>query len=314
MNDSESSAARVLDLDGLAAELGGKVRKKEVLAPRTTMRTGGPADLLIEVRTVPELVNSVRLACKHEVPFFILGNGSNILVLDGGIRGLVIENHCDAVSIQEREADRVLVSAESGASLPGLANRCSRQGWSGLEWAIGIPGTIGGSIIGNAGAHGGCVGDRLVRVQVLDAEQNAPWLPKATLGLGYRTSRLKQSPGAVILVAEIELTRAAPMDCVARMNAFTEHRRRTQPTGQSAGSIFKNPSGDFAGRLIETAGLKGTCVNQAQVSDLHANFIVNRGGATAGEVLRLIGIVRERVKGQFGVDLELEIQIVGEAR
>jgi UDP-N-acetylmuramate dehydrogenase len=285
----------------------------EPLGPRTALKIGGPADLLLEVHTVSDLARAVRLARKHQVPVLILGNGSNLLVLDGGFRGLVIENRCDGSSLQALDSGLAILHAESGAALPGLANRLGRQGWSGLEWAIGVPGTIGACVLGNAGAHGSSISDSLLKVEVLDAE-GARWLAKEELDLGYRTSRLKHSPGTVILAAELELRRDDPKACIARMSGFVEHRRQTQPTGASVGSMFKNPPGDFAGRLIERAGLKGMRVGRMQVSELHANFFVNQGGASAADVLELVELVRRQVKAGFGVDLELEIEVVGESR
>jgi UDP-N-acetylmuramate dehydrogenase len=209
-------------------------------------------------------------------------------------------------------SERALVRAESGVPLPGLANRLARQGWAGLEWAIGVPGTLGGAIVGNAGAHGACLADSLGRVMILDASDVVRELPKTELAFDYRASRFKRAKGEVVLRADLELRGDAPQMCIARMNQYTEHRRRTQPTDPSVGSIFKNPPGDAAGRLIDQAGLKGTRVGGIEVSQVHANFFVNRGGATASDVLRLIEMARERVRGKFGVELELEIEVIGD--
>lgn len=298
-------------LTQLRLALGERAQSNVLLAPRTTLRIGGPADLLIEARTIPELIEAVRAARQYGVPFFILGNGSNILVRDDGFRGLVIENHCTQFWLDVSEPGKALLYAESGASLPGIANRMARQGWCGLEWAIGVPGTIGGAIVGNAGAHGATIADSLDTVLILDPHGAMRRLPKTDLAFDYRTSRFKREPGNVILSAEFILTRDDPQMCITRMNEYTEHRRRTQPTEASVGSIFKNPPNDFAGRLIEQAGLKGTRIGNVEVSPVHANFIVNHGGATASEVLALIALVRERVQEKFGVELELEIEIVG---
>jgi len=298
--------------EDLRARWGAAVRASEPLAAHTTFRIGGPADFFAEAKTLDELIELVRRARQQRVPFFILGNGSNLLISDRGFRGLVIENHCAQVSLQALGATRARVRVESGAVLPGLANRLARQGWAGLEWAIGVPGTMGGAIVGNAGAHGACIADNLIGVTILDAESVIRELPKTELAFAYRTSRFKRARDEVILRAEIELERDEPDACIARMQAYVEQRRRTQPTEPSVGSIFKNPPGDFAGRLIDAAGLKGTRVGGVEVSPVHANFFVNRGGATASEVLQLIEIVRTRVRAQFGVELELEIQVVGD--
>lgn len=300
-------------LSSLRLAISEKASENEPLARHTTFRIGGPADLWVEAKQISELVNWVEQARRNAVPVFVLGNGSNVLVLDKGIRGLVIENHCDGVELKVPHPDRAVLRAESGASLPLVANRLARQGWSGLEWAIGIPGTIGGAVVGNAGAHGGSMADRLLVAAVLDANGTVHELPKTELRFGYRQSRFKHSRREIILAADFELNRADSGGCIARMNEYTAHRRRTQPTDASVGSMFKNPPGDFAGRLIEQAGLKGTRVGNVEVSPVHANFFVNNGGATARDVMELIETVRRRVREKFSVELELEIEIVGEA-
>ena len=298
-------------LDDLCTALGARVRVNEALASHTTFRIGGPADLLIEARTLDELIEFARRARQRGVPIFILGNGSNILVRDSGIRGLVIENQCAQFSLDAINSERALVRAESGATLPGIANRLARQGWAGLEWAIGVPGTIGGAVVGNAGAHGACIADDLIRVAILDADSAVRELPKTELAFDYRTSRFKRAKGEIVLRVDLEMRRDDPQVCVARMNRYTEHRRRTQPTDPSVGSMFKNPPGDSAGRLIDQAGLKGTRVGGVEVSQVHANFFVNRGGATASDVMQLIEIVCARTRARFGIELELEIEMIG---
>lgn len=292
--------------------MGSRVREHEPLAPHTTFRIGGPADLFVRAESREELIEFANAARAAGLPLFVLGNGSNILAADAGIRGLVIENHADAFEMEE-EAGKLKLTAESGASLPGLANRLARQGWSGLEWAIGVPSTVGAAVVGNAGAHGGSIGDSLTRAEILSANASVEWWANANLNFAYRSSRLKgQGGGEIVLRAEFELTGEAPVACIGRMNEYTEHRRRTQPTDPSVGSMFKNPPGDFAGRLIDQAGLKGMRMGQVQVSLVHANFFVNRGGATARDVLKLVRVVQEKVKEKFGVELELEIQLVGQ--
>lgn len=303
----------VQGLPGLRLALGNAAKENEPLARHTTFRIGGPADLWVEAKQISELVSGAGQARQNDVPVFVLGNGSNVLVLDSGIRGLVIKNECDGVELKVTQQERAILHVESGASLPLVANRFARQGWSGLEWAIGVPGTIGGAVAGNAGAHGGSIADCLLAATVLDENGTVHELPKAELGFGYRQSRFKHSRREVILTADFELSRSDAQDCIARMNEYTAHRRRTQPTDASVGSMFKNPAGDFAGRLIEQAGLKGTRSGNIEVSPVHGNFFVNHGGATARDVLQLIETVRSRVREKFGIELELEIEIVGEA-
>ncbi len=297
-------------LDDLCVALGDRAKTDELLAPRTTFRIGGPADLLIESNTLPELMTAVRLARQFGVPMFILGNGSNILIRDAGFRGLVIENRCAQFWLDVAEPGKAILHIESGAALPNIANRMARQGWAGLEWAIGVPGTIGGAVVNNAGAHRACIADNLIKVSLLDANNVVRELPKSELQFDYRASRFKRVKNEIILSADFGLTRDDPQKCVARMNEYAEYRRRTQPTEASVGSMFKNPPGDYAGRLIDAADLKGTCVGNVEVSQVHGNFFVNRGGATANDVLALIALVRERVREKFGVELELEIEII----
>ena len=298
-------------VEDLRAALAERARVNELLAAHTTFRLGGPADLFVEAQTLDELVEFARQARQRGVSIFILGNGSNVLVRDSGIRGLVIENQCNQFSLDIINSERAILHAESGAVLPGMANRLARQGWAGLEWAIGVPGTIGGAVVGNAGAHGACITDNLICVMILDASGAVRELPKTELAFDNRTSRFKRAKGEIVLRADFEMRRDDPHACIARMNQYTEHRRRTQPTEPSVGSMFKNPPGDYAGRLIDTAGLKGTRIGGIEVSQTHANFFVNRGGATANDVIQLIEMVRERVRAKFGIELELEIEVVG---
>ena len=299
--------------DKLRAVLGARARAHEPLASHTSLRVGGPAELFVEAQTLDELIEFARQARQCGVPVFVLGNGSNILVRDRGVRGLVIENHCTHFSLDSVAPGRARLSAESGVALPGLANRLARQGWTGLEWAIGVPGTLGGAIVGNAGAHGACIADHLINVTILDTAGGVSELSKAELGLGYRTSRFKQGKGEVLLRADMEMLRDDPPACIARMSQYVEHRRRTQPTEPSVGSIFKNPPDGHAGQLIDRAGLKGTRVGSVEVSPIHENFFVNHGGATGDDIIRMIEIVRERVRAQFGIELELEIEVVGQS-
>lgn len=307
-----------------------KIVRNESLARHTTFRVGGPAEYFVRANSRAELIQAAQWARVRHLEIFILGNGSNILVSDAGVRGLVIENHADAVvETGDWRPGTWRVTADSGASLPGLANRMARQGWRGLEWAIGVPATVGAAVVTNAGAHGGAVSDNLTRAEILDVRANefaathgeadlrrleiVRWWTRDELQLGYRTSFLKQHPNAyIVLRAEFELERDAAANCIARMNQYTEHRRRTQPTEPSVGSMFKNPPGDYAGRLMEAAGLKGARIGNVQVSQTHANFFVNLGGATASEVMRLVKLAQDTVREKFKVELELEIELVGE--
>lgn len=310
-------------LSALRTEWVGRALSDEPLARHTTLRIGGPADLFIRADTRAELEEFVSRAHALNLAVLVLGNGSNVLVADQGVRGVVIDNHAGSSTTQAR-GDSLTLTADSGALLPTLGNRLARMGWSGLEWAIGVPSTVGAAIVGNAGAHGKAISDNLIRAEVLSlaSEPGSPntsepvakrWWSNVELGLEYRNSRLKAKPGSyVVLQGEFNLIRDLPENCVARMNEYTEHRRETQPTEPSVGSMFKNPHGDFAGRLIEAAGLKGERIGQIQVSSLHANFFINRGGGTAAQVMELVEKVQSTVLRKFGIRLDLEIQVVGD--
>ncbi len=295
------------------AGLQGQVRWDEPLAPHTTLRVGGPADLWVRVTRLEDLAGWVRLARRHRLPFRVLGYGSNVLVSDRGLRGLVILNRCQGHRLTPASDGRTAeLYAESGASLPGLAHETARQGWAGLEWAVGIPGTIGAAVVNNAGAYGGCIAEVLVAAEVMGPDGQVRQLPPASFHYEYRASRLKgQADQELVLAATFQLRATPAEELLARIAQQTEHRRSTQPTEPSAGSVFKNPPGDFAGRLLERAGMKGQRVGEAQVSQRHANWIVNRGRATAAEVWQLIQLMRRAVRETFGVELELEIEPLG---
>jgi UDP-N-acetylmuramate dehydrogenase len=208
----------------------------------------------------------------------------------------------------------VTLTAESGVALPSLARRCARRGLSGLEWAVGVPGTLGGAVVNNAGAYGSDMAASLTQAQLLSPEGDTVWQPVSWFEYDYRASRLKRGSRSewVVLQVELQLTAAPPAEVEARMNSFNERRKRSQPPGATMGSMFKNPPGDYAGRLIEAAGLKGHQLGQAQISPIHANFFQNLGGATATEMLALIETAQQAVAEKFGVELELEIEVAGE--
>jgi UDP-N-acetylmuramate dehydrogenase len=302
-------------VDSLTTQLSDRLRRNEPLSGHTTARLGGPADLWLPVTSLAELVEVVSLARRHQVPFLILGGGANLLISDAGIRGLVLENRADQVQFPPHEsgADQVTILVESGVVLPSLARRCARRGLSGLEWVVGVPGTAGGAIANNAGAYGSDMANTLVQAELLSPAGERVWQPVSWFNYSYRTSRLKaQKQGWVVLQAELRLSVAQPGEVEARMNRFNEQRKSSQPPGATMGSMFKNPPGDYAGRLIEAAGLKGYEVGQAQISPVHANFFKNLGKATATEMMALIKLAQTTVATRFGVTLELEIEVLGE--
>ena len=304
-----------------------QIQRNVPLAPLTTMKVGGPAEYYATVHTTDQLLKLVRWARGVELPYFILGGGSNILISDAGIRGLVIENRCRQVRVDEAPCcefpkdDRPYLMAESGAAMAGAARVSVRNGLQGLEWAVSVPGTVGGAVVGNAGAHGGEIKDNLEDALLLNEQGDVQEYKNADFRYAYRDSTLKrQQPlvagfKAVILSANFRLQRGNPAEISAQAERFLQHRRRTQPVEPSLGSTFVNPPGDYAGRLIEAAGLKGERVGGVQVSALHANFIVNPGGvgkAKAADVIGLIEQIQRIVTERCGVHLEQEIQLVGE--
>ena len=288
------------------------VRVGEPLARHTFYRIGGPAGLLVTVENAGALATAVVLARENKVPCFVLGAGTNVLVSDRGVQGLAIKNRARTVAWSDK-GDKTIVTAESGASLSRLARQTARQGWDGLSWACGIPGTVGGGVVQNAGAHSFSMANVLQSVTILDEHNLTRRVPAEELELGYRSSifRKKTSQPWVILSAEVTLQRGDAKELADRISAYDAWRRARQPAGSSCGSVFKNPPGDYAGRLIEAAGLKGECSGGAKVSSLHANFFVNTGGATAADVMALIDRARNEVKRQFGITLELESELVG---
>lgn len=281
-----------------------QLRFAEPMAAHTTMRVGGPADAFV----CPDTPEQLKAALLLDAPKLVLGNGSNLIVRDGGFRGVVI---CTA-SLNKIRADGASLCAQAGALLPGLAAEALKRGLSGLEFASGIPGSVGGAVAMNAGAYGDCIADVLTRARVwMDGQDR--WLSKEELDMGYRHTRVLAQKG-VVLEAEFRLTPGEPAQIKARMDALNAQRRAKQPLDKpSAGSTFKRPEGHFAGALIERAGLKGLTVGRAQVSEKHAGFVVNLGGASAQDVLSLIALVQQNVMEHAGVALECEVQVIGES-
>ncbi len=293
------------------------------------MKVGGAAEYFAAVTTIDQMLKLVRWARKGALPYFILGGGSNILISDAGIRGLVIENRCRQVRLDAAPAfcivgqddSRPYLFAESGAAMAGVARRSVRENLTGLEWAVSVPGTVGGAVVGNAGAHGGEIKDNLVNALLLDEDGVVQEYSVADFNYAYRDSTIKRFQPLqaafkpVVLSVNFRLGPGDAAEVEERASRFLSHRRRTQPVEPSVGSVFVNPPADFAGRLIESAGLKGARIGGAEVSQLHANFMINPGGvgsANAVDVIRLIEHIQTVVKQTYGVDLEREVQLVGE--
>ena len=297
-------------IDVLYAKLGDKVKENAPLAPYTSARIGGPADVLITVTTADELARVVKLLWKLELEFLMLGGGSNVLVSDRGVRGVVILNRAKAVRFHGGEEASIM--AESGVVFSNLANRCAFKGLAGLEWAATVPGTIGGAVYGNAGAFGGDITGNLIWAELLTEDGRARYSVEQ-MGYGYRTSLLKRGElDAVVLAAELRVTNSTREEVTVKIEQFSAHRKTTQPPGASMGSMFKNPPGDYAGRVIEACGLKGTRVGNAEISPLHGNFFINHAHTKGDDILALIRLVQRTVREKQGVDLELEIELVGE--
>jgi UDP-N-acetylmuramate dehydrogenase len=324
----------------LVQRFGARVRAGEPLARHSTFGVGGPADAWVAVTSEGDAVALVALASAKGFPLMVVGNGTNVLYADAGIRGIVMQMALNDWSIQDREDGRALLSAGAGVSLPRLVNDLAARGLTGLEWGAGVPGTVGGAIVSNAGAHNGDVADTIQSARVLRvrppedgaaASVSVTDMDLAALGLAYRDSRFRShrritfddeghptvpahgliEPTEMILGGTFLLSPAPVAEVRARVARFRQHRKETQPVQGSAGSVFKNPPGDHAGRLIEAAGLKGAAVGGAQISPVHANFIVNTGGATAREVVALIALARRTVRERFAVELELEVELRG---
>lgn len=291
-----------------------RMLQNESLARYTAARLGGPADwLYVAKESTDELIEVVQNAWDRGMPVRVLGSGANVLVSDKGVRGLVVINDVSEITFGDWHGGRN-VAATGGAGLTVLARRCQSHGLSGFEWAVSVPGTVGGAVVNNAGAHGSDIAASLCDAVVLDAERGPLLMTPADLDYGYRHSSLKARADRrfLVLMASFGLKPDDPARIQARMDEFIAYRKRTQPPGASLGSIFKNPPGDYAGRLIEAAGLKGCMIGGVQVSPVHANFFVNIGGATASDYYALIRHVQQAVAAKMGIMLELEIELVGE--
>ncbi|MDQ3286586.1 MAG: UDP-N-acetylmuramate dehydrogenase [Actinomycetota bacterium] len=282
----------------------------EPLGRYTAWKIGGPADALVEPVSARELIETVEIARKHDVPVTILGGGTNVLILDGGIRGLTIRL---ARALTDVTVDDTSVLADAGVLYPVLANTTAGLGLAGLEFGSGVPGTVGGAVYMNAGAYGSDTSEVLSWADVYKPDKGAvERVPNAGLGLSYRRSALHEHPDWVVLRAAYELESGEPGELKARIKEFRAQRMNGSPSRPSCGSTFKRPEGDYPGRVIEAAGLKGTQVGHIEVSPVHANYFINHGGGTARDALELIEHVRETVFERLGIELELEVKILGE--
>jgi UDP-N-acetylmuramate dehydrogenase len=290
------------------------VRLDEPMARHTTFGIGGPADCYAVAATEEQLLALTDIARRHDLPFFVLGSGSNILVGDDGIRGLVIENrhtHCEEPLPQAGDGFRL--RAASGASFATLARRLAQAGLAGLEWASGIPGTLGGAVVYNAGAYGGCLADLLLGVRVANGAVPTE-IAASELALGYRGSAFTRGilAGKLVLSADLLLHRGDAAALTQRIAELDARRLAAQPRGRNAGSIFKNTPEHPAWWLIDQVGLRGHRIGDAEISARHTNFFVNRGRARAADVVSLMDMAQQRVGERFGIRLEPEVALVGE--
>jgi UDP-N-acetylmuramate dehydrogenase len=301
MEESMKQTAEIL-----AAQISGAVRVNEPLFRHTSFKIGGPADVFIEPNTTMELITVLRYVKQEKIPFFILGNGTNLLVSDEGYRGVVVRLGGEFSQFAYQED---LVVAGAAVPLAKLANDACKRGLGGLDFAAGIPGTLGGALVMNAGAHGRAVSDVLVNADILSGELELQTFAVDELGLTYRKSNIPI--GAVVCGVTFRLRFGDRDTLTQTCKEYLGFRRERQPRQPSAGSIFKNPPGDAAGRLIEAAGLKGRRCGGAMISEVHTNFFVNYDNATARDVFSLIETVKKEVLKQFGQTLELEIRLLG---
>ena len=305
------------DLPTLLQPVAARKRFQQPLARYSSFRIGGPADALVLVEDVENLKTLQAIAQAHGIPLFVLGGGSNLLIRDGGIRGIVIAMRgafrAFRVSPHADAPDCADVHAGVGCSLSRLALQLAQQSWSGMEFAYGIPGALGGAMIMNAGTYLGDLSQALLAAQVLLASGEVAVIPSQELGLRYRGSSYPVD--SIVLEAVLRVRRGDRDMIEATMRESNARRQRTQPLWlPNAGSIFKNPPGAAAARLIDELGLKGTRIGGAMVSPVHANFLVNVDHAKAADVEALMQLIRERVYEAYGIELEPEVRVVGEER
>lgn len=302
--------ATTLPLPTLRAVFGDRLQENVSLARYTSARIGGPADALVIANSANELAEIMSQLWELNTPNVLLGGGSNMLVSDRGVRGIVVLNRAKDVIFDNGSKPKV--RAEAGVVFSNLARRAASHGLAGLEWAAAVPGTVGGAVYGNAGAFGGDMAGSLIQAELLTETGRETW-PVEKMGYGYRTSVLKrQSLKFVVLWADLRLEHSTKEEVSAKISELSERRKATQPPGASMGSMFKNPPGDFAGRLIEAAGLKGTRIGSAEISPVHANFFVSHSQTKADDVRALVDLAQKSVAEKFGVNLELEIELIGD--
>ena len=301
-----------LPMGDLRQKFGSKLQENVSMANYTTARVGGNAAGLISIHTVEDLAEAAKILWELSVSFIVLGSGSNILVSDKGLEKIVLHNRAHNLKI-DTKSKQPSIYAESGAILGTVARQSALRGLSGMEWAAPVPGTVGGAVYGNAGAHGSDMQESLKMAEILHKSRGREEWPVEKLAYQYRSSVLKREKmPVVVLSAVFTVIQTSREEAWEKISAYQAHRKETQPPGASMGSMFKNPPADYAGRLIEAAGLKGRRVGRAMISPIHANFIINLGGASAQDIWSLMKIAQDLVNEKFGILLEPEIELIGE--
>ena len=300
-----------IPFDKLRTAFGANLHEHVSMANYTTARVGGHVPALISVHTLEDLVKAAQTLWEVSTSFIIMGSGSNILVSDQGLDEIVIHNRAHNLEI-DTKSETPTVYAESGAILGTVARQSALRGLSGMEWAAPVPGTVGGAVYGNAGAHGSDMNNSLIMAKILHKNKGIEDWPVDKLDYQYRSSILKREKMPVVILSAIfNMTRSSREEAWEKIKAFQEYRKETQPPGASIGSMFKNPVDDYAGRLIDAAGLKGRRIGRAMISPIHANFVINLEGASAQDIWELMKLARETVNKKFGILLEPEIEVLG---
>ncbi|WP_059170053.1 UDP-N-acetylmuramate dehydrogenase [Bacillus sp. FJAT-27445] len=287
----------------------GRVKEAEPLSQHTTIKIGGPADLLVEPSSIENLFKTMEVIKRHKAPFRAIGRGSNLLVSDRGIEGVVIKLGSGLDRLEQNGNE---ITVGGGQSLISLATSISRKGFTGLEFAGGIPGSVGGAVYMNAGAHGSDISKILKKAHILFEDGKIEWLTNEELEFSYRSSILQKKRPGIVVEAVFQLESGDKEAIMGELQKNKDYRKDTQPWNYPcAGSIFRNPLPNYAGRLIEAAGLKGHSIGGAKISEMHGNFIVNTGNATAEDVLALIQHVKDTILALDGIQMETEVEIVG---
>lgn len=300
----------VLDLKNLFSNIYSKdeVKINALMKEHINFEVGGPADILLIPSKVEQIIESIKICKENNIPYFVMGNGSNLLVKDGGIRGVVIK----LTGLTNLEVNDEEIKAGCGVMLKELSDKALENSLTGLEFACGIPGSVGGAVFMNAGAYNGEIKNVIKEAEVITSSGEIVTLSKDELELGYRTSKVMKD-NSIVINATFKLQKGNKAEIKETIDDLTQKREEKQPLEYpSAGSTFKRPEGYFAGKLIQDSGLKGYSIGGAAVSSKHSGFVINKGNATAKDILDLIAYIQEEVKRQFGVELHTEVRIIGE--